>query len=667
MKKIVSLRTKIIIILIPLLLIGFSMLSIISYKVASASFKQSNLELMKEMCNTASSKTSDRINSELNSLQVIASNPAMWDNSISKEEKIELLKPVAKILDVLNISIGDVEGEFIDTNGNIHQSKTSQSYLNPMAGKSSISNPYIDPENKLLVVSYSVPIFNENNEIVGIIAALKECSTFASLLDEIKFLDSGSLMIVDSYGNFIVTNDEDLKGNNITNIKSEKEDYSSLNNLGKAMINSQKTEVKQYMYKGISKYMAFTPISDSELFLGISVDESEFFKFLANLKYMNIIITIIMILIISSMCIIFFICICKRLISAKDYVDTMAEGDFKSEIDSEYLEGNDEIDSICASISEAKKSIGSMICSVKNNADDVKDEANDLNEISSNLVRYINEIKASMESVSGNANRQYSEFYSITETLNGFSDNFDTIQKNVNSIDKRVKIVNSKANDGNKNIEKLNEKIINVNTSFKVFCESLDKVEGQMDIINSITKIINDISEQTNLLALNASIEATRAGKEGQGFNIVANEISDLADQSKKSAQDICNTINYLIEIVRETVKESNLMKMHIEEQKNIIYEALDSFAQITILVKEIAPKISNINSSFNDITVNKNEIVQTIEDLSDQVKVTSQSLEQVVLSADNMSVLSENVSGNSDVLVVRAEKLLKEVEKFKV
>ena len=105
MKKIISLRTKIIIILIPLMLIGFSMLSILSYKVASTSLKQSNLEIMKEMCNTASSKTSDRINSELNSLEIIASNPEMWNNSVSKEEKIELLKPVAKILNDLSAKI----------------------------------------------------------------------------------------------------------------------------------------------------------------------------------------------------------------------------------------------------------------------------------------------------------------------------------------------------------------------------------------------------------------------------------------------------------------------------------------------------------------------------------------------------------------------------------
>ena len=85
-----------------------------------------------------------------------------------------------------------------------------------MQGKSSISNPYMDTEKNLRAVTYSVPIRDSSKHIVGIITATKSCDDFSTLIDEIKFLKSGSILILDSYGNVIVTKDKELKNKNLT-------------------------------------------------------------------------------------------------------------------------------------------------------------------------------------------------------------------------------------------------------------------------------------------------------------------------------------------------------------------------------------------------------------------------------------------------------------------
>ena len=128
--KINTLRVKVMIVLLPVIFASFTLLSVLSYSFASASLKESNCEIMLEMCKTAVSKTNDEVKAQLNTLEVLAANPIMSDSTVSTAEKIEIIKPTAKVMGVLNMSLGDVDGNFVDIYGQQKQSKTAQSYIN---------------------------------------------------------------------------------------------------------------------------------------------------------------------------------------------------------------------------------------------------------------------------------------------------------------------------------------------------------------------------------------------------------------------------------------------------------------------------------------------------------------------------------------------------------
>ena len=114
-KKIKSIKVKIIMFLIPMLLIAFTVLSGLGYKFASDSLKESNLNIMAEMTKTVAGRADDQIKSEIKNLEVIASNPIISNEDIPLEEKIEILKPALKTIGQLNISISDKDGNSIDT------------------------------------------------------------------------------------------------------------------------------------------------------------------------------------------------------------------------------------------------------------------------------------------------------------------------------------------------------------------------------------------------------------------------------------------------------------------------------------------------------------------------------------------------------------------------
>jgi len=668
-KKIKSIKVKIIMFLIPMLLVAFIVLSGLGYKFASDSLKESNLNIMAEMTKTVAGRADDQIKSEIKNLEVIASNPIISNENIPLEEKIEILKPALNTIGQLNISISDKNGNSIDALGNKKGIKTTQSFMKSIKGENAITNPYIDPTINKKVISYLVPIKDSSNSIIGIITSVKDCKDFSSLGKETSFLKTGSALIVDSNGNFIVSEDENIlsENKNITTMTSDKGALDDLNNIGKSMIIGTQSGIGKYTYEGKSKYMTYSPIGKTGLSIGITVEEKDLLNALGSLGLVDTLVTIIMIVLISAIIIGFTITIINKLLRAKTYVDSIANGDFYTQIDNKYIKVNDEISAICTSIGQAKVSVGGMIKSVRDNASVVREGSLSLTEVAEQLSVLTEEISASIGEVSANTNKQSYDFEEITNKLANFGDEVNMVKDNIHSISQDVSIINDKSVLGAHDIEQLNYGIINVNDSFEKFGISIEYIQGDMRNVNEITNIINNISEQINLLAFNAAIEAASAGDAGRGFNVIALEVKKLSDKSKESAQNIYKIINRLMNVVNKLIEESKNMDNELEKQRDIIYTASSSFAEIAVLVNEIVPKVSNIDNIFEDISTNKDLIVGTVYKLSEEIKNTSTSLEQVTDSSLELAKLAEDVNNSSDVLLYKADELIEKVKQFRI
>lgn len=668
-KKIKSIKVKIIMFLVPMLLAAFIVLSGLGYKFASDSLRASNLNVMSEMTKTAAARANDQIQSEIKNLEVIASNPNISSESLSLDDKIQIIKPALKTMKQLEVSVSDNDGNSIDTSGNKKNIKTTQSFMKSIKGENAITNPYLDPNTKKKVISYSVPIKNASGKIIGIITSVKDCMDFSSINNQVSFLKTGSSLIVDSNGNFIVAEDESLvsENKNITTMTSDKGSLSELNNIGKSMIIGSKSGMGKYMYEGNEKYITYSPIGTTGLSIGITVNEKDLLNALNSLAAVDTVVTIIMILLISTIIIWFTIRVINRLHVAKNYVDNIANGDFFSQIDEKYFKANDEISAICASVGQAKLSVGKMIKLVKDNAGIVRNGSVELNGIAEQLTVLTEGISASIGDVAISTNKKSKDFEEISNKLSIFGDGINLVKDNVNLISNGVMVINNKSLEGAKDIENLNNEIISVNNSFERFATSVEYIQGDMKNVHEITNIINGISDQINLLSFNAAIEAASAGEAGSGFNVIALEVKKLSDKSKESAQNINKIINRLMKVIKQLVEEANNMDNQLEKQKNAAYNASSSFAEIAVLVKEITPKVSSINNSFENIISNKDLIVETVSELSEEIKNTSNSLEQVTDSSVELAIFAEKVNNSSDVLLDKADGLIEKVKQFRI
>ena len=121
----------------------------------------------------------------------------------------------------------------------------------------------------------------------------------------------------------------------------------------------------------------------------------------------------------------------------------------------------------------------------------------------------------------------------------------------------------------------------------------------QSDEIGKIVAVIDDIAAQTNLLALNAAIEAARAGEQGRGFAVVADEVRGLAERVTDATKEIANLIDNVLKGVAESVKATDEGTKEVSDGVQLAEEAGTSLTSILSSVETVAEQIEQISAAL--------------------------------------------------------------------
>ncbi|MGI1678939.1 MAG: HAMP domain-containing protein [Cellvibrionaceae bacterium] len=209
---------------------------------------------------------------------------------------------------------------------------------------------------------------------------------------------------------------------------------------------------------------------------------------------------------------------------------------------------------------------------------------------------------------------------------------------NAQEADREAKSGMSVVTDTMAQIESLASDIVNA-------AEVIDRLQQETDNIGSVLDVIRGIAEQTNLLALNAAIEAARAGEQGRGFAVVADEVRTLASRTQSSTQEIQDMIERLQYGAREAVQMMEKGKTQAEESVKQAAEASNSLEAITEGVSAIRDKTNQIASASEEQSAATREMERNMENIADVARQTSEGSVEIASSTADLAGMASRMA----------------------
>ncbi len=372
----------------------------------------------------------------------------------------------------------------------------------------------------------------------------------------------------------------------------------------------------------------------------------------------------------------------------KNYVDELAvkneeEGDLSFRINENDFNGdwrniphaiNTLLDKISEPINEAGEVLNSMaqgnftVRMKGNYKGDYAKIKNDVNILADSMEKALGQVKSSITELIGAAE----EISSATEKL-AVGANDQNIQSSevASAVEEMTRTIIENSN----NVIKIGERSRDAEVIAKKGGETvLNTVEGINEVadivvdtsntmqelgqssehIGEVIKVINDIADQTNLLALNAAIEAARAGEQGRGFAVVADEVRKLAERTQNATKEIETMISEIQVRTEEAIKAINQSTEVVEKDKEMAREAgemlkqiIDNSNEITNLIEQFAAALEQESKTSEEISRNIEAISSVAEENAEGTSMINRNAELLYSSTDALNSLMERFKVN--------------------
>lgn len=341
-----------------------------------------------------------------------------------------------------------------------------------------------------------------------------------------------------------------------------------------------------------------------------------------------------------------------------------AEGDWREAI---ALSSVDEFADIANSLNSIRSKMQLIIREILQSAEHLAASSEELTASSAQSAQAATQVATSINEVAVGSNKQLEVANDTTKIVEQMSTGIQQLALNTNQVAEQSTQANNKAKEGGLKAEQAINQMTAIEKNVQAVAESIVVLNVKSKDIGQIVNTISGIANQTNLLALNAAIEAARAGEQGRGFAVVADEVRKLAEQSKQATERIAKLIE---EIQFDTEKTTAAMQSGTREVKmgvEVINSTGATFQEIMGLVSFVSGQIRDNSVAIQQMATSSKQIVGSVNQINELNRATAAETQSVSAATEEQLASMEEIATSSQALASLAQDLHEVVAKFRV
>ncbi|KIL29394.1 MULTISPECIES: methyl-accepting chemotaxis protein TlpC [Bacillus] len=354
----------------------------------------------------------------------------------------------------------------------------------------------------------------------------------------------------------------------------------------------------------------------------------------------------------------------KRLNALKSAFESAGNGDMTIEVSDKT---GDELSELSVYYNKMRMKLNDTIQTVQQSALQLASASQQLSAGAEETNQASEKITEAVQQIANGAQDQIIRIENSESSLKQASADIRDISANTAAIADKGQLAQSKADIGQKEIANVQAQMDAIHQSIQKSGEIIHQLDGRSKQIEQILSVITQIADQTNLLALNAAIEAARAGEQGKGFAVVADEVRKLAEESQQSAGQISKLIIEIQKDMNRSARSVEHVKTEAAEGVTMIQHTRDAFKEIAAATGEISAEISDLSASVTNISASAHQINDSFAANTADIKESTKNTRQAAALTEEQFAAMEEITAASETLSQLAEELTGIISQFKM